>query len=121
MFAARGLEETMFDTDTRGPWTVVHPAGEIDLAVADLFRATVLEAFDLSNMVAIDFADVTFLDSSGIGVIAVGFKRAREQGGRLVLVGMAKPVRTVLGITGLDQIIEIRPTVDYLDGGRAAS
>ena len=79
MFAARGLEETMFNTDTHGPWTVVHPAGEIDLAVTGLFRTIVLETFDLSNMVAIDFTDVTFLDSSGIGVIAAGFKRARNR------------------------------------------
>ena len=80
-----------------------------------------LEAFDLTNMVAIDFTDVTFLDSSGIGVIAAGFKRAATGRPARPLVGMAKPVRTVLKITGLDQIIEIRPTVDYLDGGRAAS
>ncbi len=69
----------MFDTDTHGPWTVVHPAGEIDLAVTGLFRAILLQAFDLTNMVAIDFTDVTFLDSSGIGVIAAGFKRARDR------------------------------------------
>jgi anti-anti-sigma factor len=111
----------MYSRDRHGPWTVVHPRGEIDLAAAAEFREAVVQAFEGTDLVAIDFTEVTFMDSSGIGVIAAGLKHTRGHGGSLVLVGLPEQVRFVLQITGLDRIVEIRPTVLDLDVGRAAS
>lgn len=110
----------MFNTDTHGPWTVVHPAGEVDLAVADEFRDTLLEALERADKVAIDFSEVTFMDSSGIKVIAAGLQHIREHGGSLVLVGLSKPVRLALDLTAVSQIVEIRPSVHDLDVGLAS-
>jgi anti-sigma B factor antagonist len=111
----------MYSHDRQGPWTVVHPRGEIDLATAAEFREAVLAALQGADLVAIDLSEVTFMDSSGIGVIAAGLKHTRNHGGTLVLVGLPEQVRFVLEVTGLDRIVEIRPTVLDLDVGRAAS
>ena len=97
----------MFSTDSRGIWTVVHPAGEIDLAVADKFNATVTEAGDWGRgHLAIDFSEVTFMDSSGISVIVAALKRTRVEAGQLVLVGLTDRVRYVLEVTGLTKILD---------------
>jgi anti-sigma B factor antagonist len=111
----------MFNTDTHGPWTVFHPSGEIDIATTDEFRETLLDALERARMVAVDFSEVTFMDSSGISVIVAGIKHTRDHGGRLVLVALTKRVRFVLNVTGMDQTVEIGPSVDSLDVGLAAS
>jgi anti-anti-sigma factor len=100
----------MFDTDRQGIWTVIRPVGEIDLAVADEFRATILEALaeGATDHLAIDFSEVTFLDSTGLNVIATALKETRSRGGRMVIVGPSERVRLVLEITGMTKIINIR-------------
>jgi anti-anti-sigma factor len=99
----------MFKTDSQGIWTVIHPVGDLDVAVADEFRATILEAMDPdgTDHLAIDFSEVTFLDSSGIGVIATILKLTRVQGGRLVLVGLSEQARRALEITGIAKLLDI--------------
>jgi anti-sigma B factor antagonist len=107
----------MFNTDRQGVWTVVHPTGEIDLAVADEFRATVLEALSRADRVAIDFSEVTFLDSTGLSVIATALKETKALGNQLVLVGLSERTRRLLEITGMIDIVDIR---DSLGDGESA-
>ena len=57
--------------------TVVRPRGEIDLATSSQLRQQ-LDTCDCA--VVLDLADVTFLDSSGLGVIAGTYQRLRESG-----------------------------------------
>jgi anti-sigma B factor antagonist len=97
-----------FNTETHGPWVVVHPVGEIDLAVADKFRATVLDALGQAGRVAIDFSEVTFLDSSGLSVIAAALRQTQNDGSQLILVDLPERVRLVLDITGMTEILDIR-------------
>jgi anti-anti-sigma factor len=98
----------MSKVDHRSSWFVVRPAGDIDLAVADEFRATVLEALAQADRVAIDFSRVTFLDSSGLNVIAHALKQTQEDGSQLILVGLSARLRSVLEITGLTTVLDIR-------------
>jgi anti-anti-sigma factor len=101
----------MFRIDTEGRWTTVHPAGEIDVAVAGEFGAAIAEALsqDRSGHLATDFSEVTVLDSSGLGVIAVTLRQVRDRGGHLVLVRrLTERVRLVLEITEIDKIVDVR-------------
>jgi anti-sigma B factor antagonist len=50
---------------------------------------------------------MTFIDSTGLGVIVGGLKRVREAGGDLRLRGPSRATRKALDITGLIRIIEI--------------
>ena len=46
----------------------IYLSGEMDLDCADLLRETVERAADGAEQVILDFADVTFIDSSGTGI-----------------------------------------------------
>jgi anti-sigma B factor antagonist len=50
---------------------------------------------------------MTFIDSTGLGVIVGTLKRLREGGGDLVLRSPSRSTRKVLEITGLTRIVEI--------------
>jgi len=58
------------------------------------------------------------MDSSGLGVLVAGLKRARERGGEMALVFREGSVQKVLGITGLDKVFPTHRSVGEATGGR---
>jgi anti-sigma B factor antagonist len=59
-----------------------------------------------ATAVVCDLSAVTFLDSSGLGVLVGALKRLRERGGELYVVpGTAG--RRILELTALDRVIEL--------------
>jgi anti-sigma B factor antagonist len=86
---------------------VVRCEGEVDLANADELRAVLAGVLaDQPPRVVIDLADLTFLDSTGLGVIARAHLRAVEYGGQLQLTGARGTVARLLEVTRLDRLNE---------------
>jgi anti-anti-sigma factor len=83
--------------------TVVAVAGEIDLATREQLRDSLNR---LDGVVIVDLTDVTFLDSSGIGVLASQRARLIKNSGELILRNPHPNVRTPLTTVGLDLLIE---------------
>lgn len=61
------------------------------------------------DKVLIDFASLSYISSSGLRLILVAAKRARQVGGRLLLCELSPAVREVFEISGFLKIME---TVD---------
>jgi anti-sigma B factor antagonist len=79
--------------------TVVPPP-EIDPTTADGFGAELARA-TAADTVVVDFADVTFCDSSGIRELVIAYKRQGDAGGSLRVVNASERVRRVFDIAGL--------------------
>jgi stage II sporulation protein AA (anti-sigma F factor antagonist) len=82
---------------------VVSAEGEIDLASAPELRDFL--GTTVGNVV-VDLRRVTFLDSSGIHVLAEARKQLIDAGGNLTLRQPVRSVRVVLKIAGLDSWVE---------------
>jgi anti-sigma B factor antagonist len=96
--------------DTAGTWTLA-VAGEIDVATSPEFRRELHQLADRDpSRIVLDFSGLTFIDSSGLGVLVGVRKRLREEGHGdiLVLEGLQDPVRKVFDITGLTELFTIR-------------
>jgi anti-anti-sigma factor len=61
------------------------------------------------DKVLIDFSSLSYISSSGLRLILVAAKRARQVGGRLLLCELSPAVREVFEISGFLKIME---TVD---------
>ncbi|MBM3788780.1 MAG: STAS domain-containing protein [Acidobacteria bacterium] len=61
--------------------------------------------------IVIDFKEVPFLDSSGIGEILRLFKLVREQEGELVLANPNQKLRTLFTMYRFDRFMKIRDDV----------
>ena len=91
---------------------VITVSGEVDLASSPQLDDAIISALDSgAKAVAIDLTDVSFMDSSGLGVIVRGLKRCREAEIDLDLVITNERVLKVFGITGLDQVIPIHSSI----------
>jgi anti-sigma B factor antagonist len=88
-----------------GETAVLAITGEVDMASAPGLRDQ-LQQLDARNVV-IDLSGVTFIDSTGLGVLVAALKRSREAGGHLVLRSPTRATRRVLDITGLSQLVAV--------------
>lgn len=94
-----------------GSEATVTASGEIDLASSpDLRRELQALLDDGVRRIVVDLGDVTFIDSSGLGVLVGVLKRIKEVegGGSLEILGLTGPVRKVFEITGLHEIFVVR-------------
>lgn len=101
------------ETTSSSDRQVLMVSGEVDLATSpDLDVAIIATLESGTESLVIDLTDVTFMDSSGLGVIVRGLKRCREADKDLDLVISNERVLKVFGITGLDQVIPIHASIE---------
>jgi anti-sigma B factor antagonist len=92
---------------------VVHVSGEVDLATCPQLRDVLAELVDRGvHHLIVDLDQVTFLDSSGIGVLIGVLGRIREHGGSLRLTAPSPHVRRVLELTGITALLPTYATLD---------
>jgi anti-sigma B factor antagonist len=77
-------------------------AGEIDLATAPIIEAAIGDAVASGGPITLDVSQVSFLDSSGIGIIVAALKHLPS--GCIVLHGVVPHVQRALDLTGVTEI-----------------
>ena len=100
-----------FHVDQMDGCAVVRAGGEIDTRTVHGFDQVVKEAVSLSSHVVIDLAQVTFVDSSGLGGLIVARRSARERGGSVSLVSPPPAVHRLLGSTQLHDVFPIHESL----------
>lgn len=87
---------------------VLRPSGELDLATVEPFRRDVLAALDDEpEDLVVDLTDVSFLDSSGIAVLASALKAQRARNAVLVVTNPQPIVQRALELVGLGILITV--------------
>ncbi len=96
--------------DTEENLIVAHLKGEIDHHNAKDLRSDIDLAIDKYHPenVVLDFNDVTFMDSSGIGLVMGRYKITNEYGGRIVVENTSTQIKKVMRLAGLDRLAEIK-------------
>lgn len=88
---------------------LVTSEGELDMAAAGGLRDCLLQACERGLPVVLDFAAVTFVDSSALGVLASASRNIRENGCPLTVLNCTPRVLTTMTLTGLVTVIDVRP------------
>lgn len=101
------------DPDVAPGTVLVRASGELDVFTTPLLRDALL-GLPLESLSAavVDLAGLTFIDSSGLGVLVAAQKKLRTGGGALRVVCDGGPVLRMLEITGLLGTITVFGTVD---------
>jgi len=92
-----------------GDVMVVDAVGRITLGEgASTFRDTVRELAGKGHKkMLLNLAEVSYIDSSGIGEMVSGFTTVANQGGQLKLLNLTKRVKDLLQITKLYTVFEV--------------
>ena len=81
--------------------------GELDLVAADELRQMLITQLDRPGATGViaNLAGVTFLDSGALGALIVAYRHAEDNDRRFALAEPARPVRRVLEIGGVYEIL----------------
>lgn len=93
---------------------VVAPYGDIDHSNIYEIKNQIkiwLDRGDCINLI-IDFENVDFIDSSGIGMIIGRYKEITAMGGRLIVSGIGGNMERIFILSGLYKIIERRTNLE---------
>jgi anti-anti-sigma factor len=101
---------------------VIRAVGELEIATVPEMRAVVAAVSERRpRALVFDFRKLSYLDSSGLGILVSAKKRLGADRGEVVLVTTQPAVLKALSLSGLDQIIRIYATEEeYFGVGMAA-
>lgn len=87
---------------------VLKVRGEIDVASAPDFHASISDIIGRGpEVVIVDMSEVSFIDSTGLGVLVSAEKETREAGKDLRLVVTQPQIMKLLELTGLDEVFTV--------------
>lgn len=89
-----------------GQKVIIHLDGRFDLSSAPSVH-TAIETLlaDGYRWLLVDLAEVSFLDSSALGVLLLGLKQTRDRLGDLRLLHPSEPICYTLEISALDRLL----------------
>lgn len=91
---------------------IMYVSGEVDIYTApDLKKELVALTEQKGKTVAVDLGNVSYMDSTGIGVFISALKSSKENDSKLKLVNLQSQVMRLFEITGLNEIINIQPEI----------
>jgi anti-sigma B factor antagonist len=93
--------------------TYVSVSGEIDVYTAPELKEKLFPFSEKEEMnLIVDLTGVTYMDSTGLGVMVGVFKSLRKHNGRLQLTGLSDRLNKLFRITGLADIMNIKSGVE---------
>ena len=85
---------------------VLQLVGELDLSTIAVFVAALDDAADAeAGTIELNMAEVSFIDSSGIGAYVAAFRRAHANGCRVSISERSAFVQRVLELSGVEQAL----------------
>ncbi|SHI38767.1 anti-anti-sigma regulatory factor, SpoIIAA [Clostridium cavendishii DSM 21758] len=102
---------------------IVNLSGELDHHSAEEVRVKIDDRIerDRSKKLIFNFKEVTFMDSSGIGVVIGRYKKLLTLKGEVAVVYVNRSVKRVFELSGMFKIIKLYDSLDealgFVNGG----
>jgi anti-sigma B factor antagonist len=100
--------------ETRNPRegvAIIALSGEVDVYTSPRVKQEIVDLLNGgTTKLIVDLSGVEYLDSTGLGVLIGGLKRARERDGDLKLLCDNPRILRIFEITGLTKIFDIQRT-----------
>lgn len=88
------------------------PEGHLDANSSKEFKTLAMPFLLNTEHVIIDLRDVTFVDSSGFGVLLACLRQVQSNGGELGLCGLHKSVRVLFEVVRMNRLFSIYESAD---------
>ncbi len=87
--------------------SVISLRGELDLGTIPRVEKQLFEQLRVRSGVIVDLTDLSFIDSSGIGLLIRAFRSTRSAGTLHTVVAEGSQVDRVFGLSGIDRVLPI--------------
>src|SRR5690625_4318327 len=94
--------------------TTLFLKGEIDIYTVDQIKRELLPLTRINGQtIIINFKDVNYMDSTGLGLLIKALKLTKEHNSKMLLTQLQERIARLFKITGLDEIFLIEQTVGW--------
>jgi anti-sigma B factor antagonist len=91
-----------------GSKTIMAVSGSIDIPGAEQLKKSLTKVLDSdSDEITIDFEEVNFIGSSGIGKLLLFYKNFTAKGGRITIINLNKEITMLFKAIKLDKLFNI--------------
>jgi anti-sigma B factor antagonist len=94
-------------TRIAGEVTIIDLSGRLEIGEGSVILRETLQSISASARVLINLAEVSFIDTSGLGELVSAHTRAQNAGTQLKLTGIPSRVDKLFQTTKLDRIFDI--------------
>ncbi len=94
-------------------YVTAYLSGEIDHHTAKKIRDEIDSSVEINrpSTLILDFSEVGFMDSSGIGLVMGRFKVMQNVGGKVIVQNPSSHIKKVMRLAGLDRLANIQDNV----------
>ncbi|WP_058301387.1 STAS domain-containing protein [Gorillibacterium timonense] len=85
----------------------IYVSGELDLAVSAEFRSEIEPLLTSDKEVVLDMADLTYIDSTGMGIIIFFLKARKEDGKALSVQNVPQKIKKLFDLTGITRFLPV--------------
>lgn len=100
---------------TKGDVIYAYIKGEIDHHTAPDIRNTIDDALILNearNLLVMDFSGVTFMDSSGVGLVMGRYRLASSKGKKITVNNLSERDYRIMKMSGIERLATINKIAD---------
>ena len=103
------------DMETSRGTLIVRLKGELDHHTAEYLKARIEQAIARgdTNHIVLSMKGLTFMDSSGLGVIIGRYKQVTARGGKLVVCDVHPSIYRLFEMSGLFKILSIQDSEQH--------
>ncbi|MCQ6277981.1 anti-sigma F factor antagonist [Bacillus sp. EB600] len=90
-------------------------SGELDHHFADVLREKASNAIERNEIhhIVLNLEHLSFMDSSGLGVILGRYKQIKQVKGEMVVCAISPAIERLFDMSGLFKIIRLEPTEEF--------
>jgi anti-sigma B factor antagonist len=94
---------------------VLHIKGRIDITTSQELKDEVMNIFESGEThLGLEFSEVDYMDTSGLGSLISVLKEARKKGVALTIINPSNFIKGLFQLTQMDKIFQITDSVDNL-------
>lgn len=96
-------------SDIQNNCLIVRLKGDIDMHSVPDFKKKVITDMEDNNLkvLILNFKNVKFIDSSGLGVILGRYRVLKNNNGRLIIVGLSPRIERIFKLSGILKLISV--------------
>ncbi len=95
------------DMEKKDNAVILYPKGEINAYHASDFKAKVIDSISKGEKVIIDFSNVDYIDSAGLGSLVAILKRVKTEKKEMRLASLKPNLKRIFELTKLDMVFDI--------------
>jgi stage II sporulation protein AA (anti-sigma F factor antagonist) len=103
------------DLQVKNDVLCIRLAGELDHHAAENLRELATRAIEKHQIrhILLNLEHLSFMDSSGLGVILGRYKQIKQLHGEMVVCSISPPIQRLFDMSGLFKIIRLEPTEEF--------